>query len=585
MIMFKYKKNSLASNHLKQLSREIDPDEIFLDAQNLPEFDKDQFEGRIEKPIGLTSIIGIFLVFIVVLLVFFGRVVSLQVIHGEEFLKKSENNRLDHTPLFAMRGVIFDRTGKPLAWNSFSENTEHGTQNTEQSTANKNSSFPRRSYISVGGFGHVLGYVNYPKKDSKGNYYQSELIGKDGLEEYYNAHLTGKNGLQIVEVDALGHVQSGGIIEDPKNGQMLTLGIDARVQEKLHTTIGGLARDRGFMAGAGAIMDIETGEMLALTSYPEYDSSVLSEGVDKKKIQGYMLDKRAVFLDRAVSGVYTPGSILKPIMAIAALNEGIIKPEKQILSAGSISIQNPYNPELKSVFNDWKVHGWTDMRRAIAVSSSIYFYVIGGGFDGQKGIGIANIEKYSRMFGLGSTTGIDMADEKSGTVPSPEWKAKVFNGEPWRLGNTYHTAIGQYGFQTTLVQAVRAIAAIANGGTLVTPHIIREPLQEFSKSIIPIPAEYFAVAREGMRMAVLDGTVVGLNVPYVAVAGKTGTAEIGVGKKHINSWIVGFFPYEKPRYAFAVVMERGPSGNAIGGVFVMRVLLDWMQENTPEYLK
>jgi len=356
------------------------------------------------------------------------------------------------------------------------------------------------------------------------------------------------------------------------------------VQEKLHDTIRSLAMDRGFLAGAGTIMDIETGEILAITSYPEYDSSILSEGVDKKSIHGYMIDKRAVFLDRAVSGVYTPGSILKPIMAIAALNEGIIKPEKQILSAGSITIQNPYNPKLKSVFNDWKVHGWTDMRRAIAVSSNVYFYVIGGGFEGQKGLGIANIEKYSRMFGLGVTTGIDLIDEKGGTIPSPEWKARLFKGEPWRLGNTYHTAIGQYGFQVTPIQAARSIAAVANGGTLVTPHLIREPVQDFPKSVIPITAEYFKIAREGMREAVIYGSVTGLNVPYLTVAGKTGTAEIGVGKKYVNSWIVGFFPYEKPRYAFAVVMERGPSGNTIGGVSVMRQMLDWMHVNTPEYL-
>ncbi len=582
--MFKYKKNSLASYHLKQLSREIDPDEIFLDSQNLPSFDKDQFEGRIEKPIGIISIVSIFTAFIIVLFVFFGKVVSLQVIHGEDFLRKSENNRLSHTPLFAMRGVIFDRTGKPLAWNMISENTEHGIGSTKQATTTADE-VPRRSYVEASGFGHLLGYVNYPKKDSKGNYYQSELIGKDGLEEYYNTLLTGKNGFQIVEVDALGRVQSGSIVEDPQNGQTLTLGIDARVQEKLHTTIRDLAVSNGYMAGAGAIMDIENGEVLALTSYPEYDSSVLSEGTDKKKIQGYMLDKRAVFLDRTVSGVYTPASIIKPIMAIAALSEGIIGPEKQILSTGSISIQNPYNPELKTIFSDWRVNGWTDMRRAIAVSSNVYFYAIGGGFEGQKGIGIANIEKYSRMFGLGSITGIDLADEKSGTVPSPEWKAKIFKGEPWRLGNTYHTVIGQYGFQTTLIQAIRATSAIANGGTLVTPHIIREPVQEFSKSIIPIPAEYFAVAREGMRMAVIDGTVGGLNVPYVDVAGKTGTAEVGIGKKYINSWIVGFFPYKNPRYAFAVVMERGPSSNNIGGVYVMRQVLDWMYANTPEYLK
>lgn len=272
-------------------------------------------------------------------------------------------------------------------------------------------------------------------------------------------------------------------------------------------------------------------------------------------------------------------------MAIAGLAEGIITPEKQILSTGSISIQNPYYPNIKSVFNDWKAHGWVDMRRAIAVSSDVYFYEIGGGFEDQKGIGIANIEKYARMFGFGVPTGVDITDEKSGTIPSPAWKEKMFEDGVWRLGDTYHTVIGQYGFQTTLLQALRGIASIANDGTLVTPHFLKDPVQEFASSRIPIPSEYFQVAREGMRQAVKEGTVTGLGVGYVNVAGKTGTAEIDAGKKYINSWVVGFFPYEKPRYAFAVVMERGPHDNTIGGVYVMRQMLDWMHANTPEYLK
>src|SRR3989339_159639 len=575
--MFGKKKRSLASSHLKQLSREIDPDEIFLDAENLPDFDKDQFEGRIEKPIGKGAILGVAVAFLFVELVFFIKVVDLQVFQGATMLRKSENNRLDHTPIFAMRGVVYDRNKVPLAWNSF---------DTTEGTTTEKLLFPRRSYTMSLGFGHTLGYVSYPKRDSKGNYYQESFIGKDGLEEKYNDSLSGKNGLSITETDALGRTQPGSTIEEPQNGAALTLGVDARVQEKLYTTIRDLASAHGYMAGAGTIMDVETGELLALTSFPEYESGVISDGTNKKLIQSYNLDKRAVYLDRAVSGIYTPGSIVKPFMAIAALNEGVITPEKQILSTGSISVQNPYNPALKSVFNDWKAHGWVDMRRAIAVSSDVYFYEIGGGYQGQKGIGINNIGTYARMFGFGSQTGVDLTDEKIGTIPSPEWKAKVFDGEPWRLGDTYHTVIGQYGFQVTLVQAVRAVASLANGGTLLTPHLVREPVQEFPQSQIAIPQEYFKVAREGMRDAVNDGgTVRGLDVGYVTVAGKTGTAEIDAGKKYINSWVVGFFPYENPRYAFAVVMERGPHDNTIGGVFVMRQMLDWMHQNTPEYLK
>ncbi len=568
----------------KDYSHSFDPDAIFLDSKNLPGFNKDQFEGRIEKPINHIAIWGVFFSFIIILFIFLIKITTLQIVNGEEYLRKSENNRLDHIPIFAMRGIIYDRNKVPLAWNSFdNEATRIALISTDTSTTTEEMPFPHRSYVLSPGFGHILGYVSYPKRDKKGHFYQKDFIGKDGLEEYYNEILSGENGLQIIETDALGNTKEGSIVENPTSGTALTLGIDSRIQEKFHAIIRDTANNFGYMAGAGAIMDVETGEILAMTSYPEYESAVLSEGQNKKIIQGYNLDKRSVFLDRAVSGVYTPGSIIKPFMAIAALAEGVITPEKKILSTGSISIQNPYYPDIWSVFNDWKAHGWVDMRRAIAVSSDVYFYAIGGGFEDQKGIGIANIEKYARLFGFGELTGIDITDEKNGTIPSPAWKKKMFDGEEWRLGNTYHTVIGQYGFQTTILQALRGIASIANNGTLVTPHILKEPIREFSSSKIPLSSEYFQIAREGMRQAVTDGTVSGLGVWYVDVAGKTGTAEIDAGKKYINSWVVGFFPYDKPKYAFTVVMERGPHGSTIGGVYVMRQMLDWMNENTPEY--
>lgn len=576
----------ISYHHYRQITRDIDPDEIFLDSKNLPGFDKDQFEGRIEKSISRMSIWGIFLSFIIIASIFLTKVTSLQVVNGVDFLKKSENNRLDHTPLFSMRGVIYDRNKVPLAWNSYDdEAAKTALILSETSSTTEKMPFPHRSYINTEGFGHALGYVSYPKRDSTGHFYQESFIGKDGVEEYYDKLLSGENGLQIVETDALGHSRSGSIVEEPTNGAPLTLSIDARVQEKLYTTIANLAADRGFLAGAGALMDVQTGELLALTSYPEFEPSVLSEGKDKKTIQGYLLDKRGAYLDRAVSGLYTPGSIVKPIMALAALSENIISPDKQILSTGSISIQNPYYPDIKSVFNDWKAHGWVDMRRAIAVSSDVYFYEIGGGYEDQKGLGIANIKKYAQMFGLDSVTGIDIAGEKAGLIPDPAWKLKMFNGEAWRLGDTYHTVIGQYGFQMTPLEAIRAVASIANDGTLVTPHFVMDPPQNFPKKQLPIPSKDFQIIREGMRASVESGTETGLNVPYVKVAGKTGTAEIDAGKKYINSWAIGFFPYDKPKYAFAVVMERGPHANTIGGVFIMRSMFDWMEQNTPEYLK
>jgi penicillin-binding protein 2 len=226
------------------------------------------------------------------------------------------------------------------------------------------------------------------------------------------------------------------------------------------------------------------------------------------------------------------------------------------------------------------------MKRAIAVSSDVYFYEIGGGFENQKGLGIANIERYMKMFGFGLKEDGLFFEGPQGVVPSPAWKAKAFPGDPWRIGDTYFTSIGQYGWQSTPLQAIKATASIANGGKLPVPSVmaIATGTEMVSIPQIQIDNRLFEVAKEGMRDAVSGGgTSAGLNVAYVDVAAKTGTAELGSKKQFVNSLVVGFFPYDKPRYAFTVVMERGPVHNSFGGVFVMRGLLDWMSQNATEY--
>jgi penicillin-binding protein 2 len=321
-----------------------------------------------------------------------------------------------------------------------------------------------------------------------------------------------------------------------------------------------------------------------MTSYPEYSSQVLTDGADRKAISDYQTNPRTPFLDRAVSGLYAPGSIVKPFMAISALNEKIISPEKKILSTGSISLPNPYFPDKPSVFKDWKAHGWVDMRDAIAVSSDVYFYAVGGGYKDQKGLGITNIDKYMRLFGFGNKTGIDLEGEEEGVIPTPEWKKKYFENGTWLIGDTYHTSIGQYGFQVTPLQAVHSVAGIAARGTLVTPHVVMSSTIQ-KKELATISKSYFDVAGEGMRRGVLYGIAGVLNVNSVNIAAKTGTAELGVNKDMVNSWITGFFPYEHPRYAFALVMERGPVHYTQGGPATMRLIIDWMGINTPEYFK
>lgn len=554
--------------HTRKEKHEIDPDEIFLDAHNLPHFDQHQLEGRFEHPISKAALTLLSVLFALTVTVLFGRLFMLQVVEYDTLRERAENNRLRQIPLFAERGVIFDRNGEELAWNEpFKDRQE---------------TFPRRVYTSRQGFAHVLGYISYPGRDEAGYYYNELISGQQGIEHAFNRDLAGRNGLRLIETDASGNLHSRSIIHTPEDGSNITTTIDARIQRELFDSLGITVNTYGFTGGAGIIMDVQNGEILALSSFPEYDPNILSLGKESEIIESYINDPQKPFLNRAVSGLYTPGSIVKPFIALAALNENVITPEEEILSTGSISIPNPYFPDRESVFRDWKAHGWVDMRKAIAASSNVYFYEISGGYENRTGLGIWKIESYMKKFGFGRSSDIAFAEDKKGLVPTPDWKEETFV-DKWRVGDTYNTAIGQYGFQITPIQAVRATAAIANGGPLLVPILKKSSGEKPKSEQIFISKKHFKVVREGMRKAVLEGTAQGIALPFVSVAAKTGTAEVGIKKQNVNSWIIGFFPYDKPRFAFAVVLEKGPRENLVGALSVMRNLLVWMYENAPEY--
>lgn len=557
----------------KYLKRDIAPDEIFLDSKNLPCFNTQQFEGRLEKAIPKKSIFALEIFFIACALLFTYQLSKLQIVKGEAYFKKSENNTLQKQPIFADRGLIYDRNEVLLSWNTW-----------DKDDLNKFSS-PKRTYTSDGGFGLLLGYVSSPAKDSSGRYWQDTFIGKDGVEKAYNTNLTGKNGVRITETDVKGEVQSENIVTPPVPGENIVLSIDSRIQKKMYDSIVSMAQNASFSGGAGVLMDIKTGEILAMTSYPEYNPTILSKGEDKKTINGYFTDKRKVFLNRPLS-IYTPGSIVKPFIGYGALAEGVISPLKQILSNGSISIPNPYFPEKKSVFKDHGSFGYVDMRKAIAISSDVYFYEIGGGFESQKGLGIMNVDKYADLFGLTAKTGIDVGSEKEGVTPTPEWKSEKFKGEIWRVGDTYNTSIGQYGFQVTPLSMARAVAGLASFGKIPTPHVrLKDKVYEDNVTEIAVDNTKMKVVHEGMRMAVTEGTATALNLSNVKVAAKSGTAQIGLGNTNTNSWIVGFFPYENPKYSFAVLMERGPKAASGNATRIMSEVVDYMSIYTPEYFE
>jgi penicillin-binding protein 2 len=548
----------------------IHADEVFMDAQNIPGFNMKALEGVIEKSISLKTFHVMKIVVILVVGIFTSRLVYLQIINGSEYRQKAENNRLDGAPIFAERGIIYDRNHDLLAWNVLDPDPSQP--------------FLDRAYIQQGGFSHVLGYIGYPTKDSSGNLWRESIVGKEGIEKILDHNLAGINGRKLYETDVHGSVTTENLGDPAVPGQNVVLSIDSRIQGELYKAISEQASRLGFVGGAGAIMDVHTGELIALTSYPEYNNTIMSEGVDKQVIYDYKMSSKKVFINRAVSGLYTPGSIVKPFMGLAALQEGIITPSTSIYSGGKIIVPNKYDPTKPQTFRDWKKdgHGMTNLSHAIAESVNTYFYAIGGGYGEQKGLGIDRISNYMNMFKLADPVTFILPGSKKGTIPSQDWKKEKFKDGTWRLGDTYNTSIGQFGFQVGVLPVLRAVGSIANNGTLHDPILIKDARGGVSK-IENINSEYFATMRSAMRTQVTDGTGRLMNVPFVQVAGKSGTAQVGPSRRYMNSWITGFFPYENPQYAFVVILEQGPSTNQTGAAAIMGRLLWWMNTNTPEY--
>ncbi len=526
---------------------DISPDEVFLDSKNIPEFDRQQLEGRMEKPVRSDLFLFAGFLFLAAGLFLLGRAGYLQVVKGASFAERALDNHLKIVSVPADRGLVYDRGGELLAWND-----PEG-----------------RSYMNVPGLAHVLGYLGQSIEG---------MVGRAGIEKSFENILKGVPGKKVVETDSLSEMKSESVQKFPVAGGNVFLTIDSRVEEEFYKILSGVAQDRGFTGAAGVIMDVHSGDILALVSYPEYNSQIMSRGGPADSIKEFQEDSGKPFLNRAISGLYAPGSIVKPFMALAALNEGVVSPEKQIFSSGSISIPNPYFPGEESVFLDWKAHGWVDMKKALAVSSDVYFYSIGGGYGDVGGLGIERIKKYMNIFGFGKETGIDMDGEASGVIPSPDLKDGI-----WRIGDTYNASIGQGDFQVTPLQMADAAATVANGGTRLKPNFILGTQPEIL-STVDIPKEYFDVVREGMREAATIGTASGLGDLPVHIAAKTGTAELGTQKSFVNSWIIGFWPYENPRFAISIVFEKGSASNLIGGVYATRQLLEWMLVHTPEYL-
>ncbi|MBL7158286.1 MAG: penicillin-binding protein 2 [Candidatus Omnitrophica bacterium] len=423
---------------------------------------------------------------------------------------------------------------------------------------------PMRDYLYGEKLSHVTGYLGKISKEELGKfrtygYMLQDLVGKDGLEREYNEYLRGKSGGLQVEVDSKGRQLRVLALKEPAEGKDLYLEIDLELQDFCNDVL-------GEKSGAIIVMDPFTGGVLALASRPGYDPNAFVSSESAGEVNKILQD-RALYplLDRAIACAYPPGSVFKVVVAASVLDTGKLNETKTLFCGGSYRVGN-------RAFKCWKKpgHGTQSIREAIKNSCNVFFYQLGfiAGTD--------LLAEYARRFGFGEKTGIDLPGESAGFVPTIAWKKETLK-ESWFKGETANYAIGQGYLLVTPIQVLRMMAAVANGGELLVPHVVDRienvELSQGKPQKIDINGESLEIIREGLRMVVNDphGTGIYGRVKGVVVAGKTGTAENSLGKAH--GWFSGFAPFEGPKLCLVVFVEHGGKGG-VGASMIARKVIE-----------
>lgn len=581
------------------------------------------------------------------------RLFNLQISHYDYYVEESLGNQMRTLPIAPTRGKIFDRYGKTLASNQLAykltltpEKTKNilttlhslkkfGFIDDEDITTFKKiknqykkfHSIPlkhnlgeqqvaeflvsnqfigvdiepyfHRIYPNNDSSVHVVGYVSrMSKKDKalydKKNYAGTAFVGKTGIEKQYEILLHGKSGKKQVERNVEGRVISTNDIHEPKKGSDLYLSIDLDLQKKAESLLKG-------RRGSIVAIDTKNGEVLAMVSTPIYNPNWFVGGISHKNYQQLQTSKDIPQLNRAIQGLYPPGSTIKPMVALAGLEQGVITAHNKTHCPGFFKL-----PNVKRKFNDWKRsgHGMVDVKDSISQSCDIFFY------DLANKLGIDNLHKGLKLFNFGEITGIDIPGERGGILPSKAWK-KIHKNKPWYLGETLITGIGQ-GFMTTSpLQLVVATAAIANKGIIIQPKLLKsiqtpgEKIIEADKGFnqqIPIKNIHnWEDVIEGMRQTIYapkgSARRLNKNLKYT-LAGKTGTAQVfGLDaeeqyiatnlEEHLkdHALFTGFAPIENPKIAIAVIVENAGSGSVKAAPLAKAVLDLYFEKQTKGHLK
>ncbi len=454
---------------------------------------------------------------------------------------------------------------------------------------------PIREYTSSESFAHVLGTTGSISEDDPHlhmpGYFSADVVGKAGIESTYETPLKGVNGQNLVEVDAAGTVVKslGQIPSSPGNTVGTTL--DKGLQEEIYAQF----KNRPNSKGAAIALNPKTGEVLALVSYPGFDTNLFSEGIKNEDYQKLLQDPLLPLFNRAVSAQLPPGSTVKMMVALAALEEKVITDRTVITDSGKITIPNQFNPSVVYDYVGWKRTGLGPLtvRSAIAQSSDIFFYIVGGGYTAVHidGLGVNKLAEYYRKFNLGKKTGIDIPGEKNGLVADPDWKKQYYEDNAvlgkWYLGDTYHVSIGQGDMLVTPLQMALWTSIIANNGVGMKPHVMLKVTNTEGKIVATSQPQVLVskigsdanikVVQEGMRETVLSGTAKKLQSLPISSAGKTGTAQFDNNESE-HSWFTSYAPYEDPQIVVTVLVEGGGEGGA-AALPIAQHALNWWAVN------
>lgn len=450
-----------------------------------------------------------------------------------------------------------------------------------------------RQYLDNGALSSILGYtgrINEQEYSDHPNYEPTDLIGKLGIEKQYESLLRGQSGSEQIEVDASGQPIKLLASKSSQPGSNLVLTIDTDLQNDLANNIKAQMSASGATQAAGVAINPKTGEILAAVNLPTYDNNLFAKGISQTDFSKLLKDPAQPLFNKSMSGAYPTGSIIKPLIGSAALQEHVVTPDTTVNDTGALEITNKYNKDIKYLFRSYEPGGLgiVNISKAIAVSSNVFFYTVGGGYGNIGGLGVDRLTAYYHKFGLGHKTGVDIPEETAGVVPTPDWK-KQQTGEDWVLGDTYNISVGQGDLKASPLQMAVAEAAVANGGKVMQPHLLKEVdgpggqvTQTFQPKVVEqnfISPENNQLIRSAMRDVVTRpyGTAccrLEQEVP-VHVAAKTGTAETDPnGNKKPDAWFTAYAPYEDPQIEIVVMIQNAGEGAQFAGPAV-RETLKW----------